>query len=103
MAFLHGTTQPTLAVLYDNHEGRRLLETFVLNPQDREFEQSSKLIEDLSPEDNDRTLISLPLPLGGIILAGSSAIRYLSPGRKAKAISNKGCAVNWFVSRWSIY
>lgn len=97
MTFLHGTTQPTLAVLYDNYESRRLVETFVLNPENREFEPSSKLIEDLSPADGDTTLISLPLPLGGVVLIGRSTIRYLSPGRKAKAISNKGCAVSWLV------
>lgn len=92
--FLRDTAEPTLAVLYDDPaQDRRCLQTFLL--RDNQAIQGEMLMDELGSEDNDHLLIALPLPIGGVLLVGEMAIRYLKPGREPKAIGIKACSIHW--------
>ncbi|KAI9321688.1 mono-functional DNA-alkylating methyl methanesulfonate N-term-domain-containing protein [Dichotomocladium elegans] len=96
MVFLYDVPRPTLAVLYDDPYDERLLQTFHLDLHAREFVSSEIWIENLRAEDDDRLLIPVPSPIGGVLLVGKTNIRYLKQGHETISIAIRDPAIHCY-------
>lgn len=97
MVFLHDAKEPTLAVLYDDPDRERFLQTFVLHTRSGEFFPDQLLISQLRADENDNLLIAIPSPIGGVLLIGETTIRYLKKDHNPKAVGIRNCSINWQV------
>lgn len=75
---------PTLAVLYDDLLDRRYLQLYKYNEVARSAIPGDIILDHI--EDDANLLISVPFPIGGVLLVSGQYIRYLKPNHPPKAI-----------------
>ncbi|KAI7870661.1 mono-functional DNA-alkylating methyl methanesulfonate N-term-domain-containing protein [Spinellus fusiger] len=92
VAFLQGTQESTLMVLYDTPLGHRFLELFTLDIRNRELVPCAMKKERFG---NDATLlITMPAPVGGVVIISGQYIRFLHPEKVPRAIGIRPCVIN---------
>ncbi|CAO3646398.1 unnamed protein product [Cunninghamella blakesleeana] len=75
---------PTLAVLYDDQLDRRYLQLYKYNEITKSAIPGDIILDHI--EDDANLLITVPLPIGGVLLVSGQYIRYLKPNHPPKAI-----------------
>lgn len=74
MAFLHGLTVPTLAVLYHDTKGERHVKTYEVSVQEKDFGSSPWFHNNLDA--GASLLIPIPSVRGGVIVVGEQSILF---------------------------
>lgn len=84
IAFLHGTSQPTLAILHEDTEQNRHVQTYTVVAQKKELEKGPWSARNV--DNNANLLVAVPAPIGGLIVVGVEVHAGLLPPRRV------GCA-----------
>ena len=74
--FLHGTSKPTIAVLYIDTKDAVHIKTYEIGLREKEFISSPWAQNDL--EGGSNKIIPVPAPIGGVIVLGEETIVYLN-------------------------
>eukprot|EP00051_Salpingoeca_urceolata_P028390 m.486586 g.486586 ORF g.486586 m.486586 type:complete len:1102 (+) comp24511_c0_seq1:335-3640(+) len=83
MQFLHGCTNPTVAIIYEDAMYRHV-KTYAIDLQEKEFVDGPWKQGDVDPEAS--ILIPVPAPFGGCLIVGMASITYHN-GRVVKTIA----------------
>ncbi|KAF9300102.1 DNA damage-binding protein 1a [Mortierella antarctica] len=84
MDFLHGVVKPTLAILYQDHKKIRHIKTYELDLKAKEKSETGWSQSGLA---GAQQCISVPQPIGGIIVTGEYSISYFNPILRSSPLS----------------
>ncbi|KAF9583420.1 DNA damage-binding protein 1a [Lunasporangiospora selenospora] len=80
IAFLHGCTRPTLAVLYQDNKEVRHIKTYEFNLKTKEKSETGWIQSGLS---GAGLCIPVPTPIGGLLVVGEYSISYFNPAQRS--------------------
>jgi DNA damage-binding protein 1 len=86
MRFLHGTSKPTIAILTQDARESRHVKTYEINLRDKEFQEGPFNLPNV--EGGASILITVPQPLGGVVVIGEQTIIYHN-GQSLKSLIMK--------------
>ncbi|KAF9327916.1 DNA damage-binding protein 1a [Podila minutissima] len=84
MDFLHGVVKPTLAILYQDQKKIRHIKTYELDLKAKEKSETGWSQSGLA---GAQQCISVPQPIGGIIVTGEYSISYFNPILRSSPLS----------------
>eukprot|EP00026_Physarum_polycephalum_P001286 Phypoly_transcript_01287.p1 GENE.Phypoly_transcript_01287~~Phypoly_transcript_01287.p1 ORF type:complete len:1113 (+),score=155.47 Phypoly_transcript_01287:258-3341(+) len=82
--FLHGCSEPTIALIHEDTKEHRHLKTFTVSLKDKELIEGTWKIPNIDPTAS--RLIPVPAPFGGLIIISEQSITYAN-GQTQKSIA----------------